>query len=181
MKQRTSMGFLIISFFVCFIVGIVLANQCGVDHFEEYGSLTKYYLISYGEKSYDPIALLLYVCKSRCLHFVLLALSTFLFRKTFVLDLYGAWCGFTYGYFFVLTIGAFGSVGSLVALASIFPQVICYLMLFFGMRSRVTFKLPMKRSERVLEIVMLLLLFILGLLLEVYVNPWILQKVIRWI
>lgn len=180
MKQRTSMGFLIVSFFVCFILGIVLANQCGVDHFEEYGSLTKYYLISYGEKGYDPVALFLHVLQRRGIWFVLLGLTGFLFRKTVVFDLYGTWCGFTYGYFFVLAIGAFGTFGCLIALASIFPQVICYLTLFFGMRSRLTSNLQMKRSERVLEMVILLLLFILGLLLEVYVNPWILQTVIRW-
>ena len=93
--------------------------------------------------------------------------------------LFVAWSGFAYGYFCVISISAFGAKGLLLCLVALFPQFLAYVPAYLGL-----VQLSERRREHVgwrktAAVVFLFVILIVGILLESYINPLILQKLLK--
>lgn len=170
---------LFIDFLAFFLVGIVLANLLGADSFQKNGSLTRYYLKQFQYTQVQPQEMLWHVgCNRLTLFLALLALGT-IPRGKAVHILFVAWSGFAYGYFCVISISAFGVKGLLLCLMALFPQFLLYVPVYLGL-----VRLSERRREHrgwrgLAAVVFLSAALILGILLESYINPLMIQKMLN--
>lgn len=171
---------LFIDFLILFLFGIVLANLLGADSFQKNGSLTRYYLKQFQYAKIQTQELVWHVACNRMTIFAAL-LAFGLFSKTILFHmLFVAWSGFSYGYFCVLAISAFGAKGLMLCVLALFPQFIVYIPVYLGL-----VRLSDRRREntgwrKCAAVTCLLIGLIVGILLESYINPLILQKVLKF-
>lgn len=171
---------LFIDFLACFFIGIVLANLLGVDGFQKNGSLTRYYLKQFQYTTVQPLDLLWHVgCSRLTLFLALLALGT-IPRGKAVHILFVAWSGFAYGYFCVLSIGAFGAKGLLLCLVALVPQFLLYVPAYLGLVRLSERHREHRGWQRLAAVVFLLAALMIGILLEAYINPLIVQKMLSF-
>ena len=170
---------LLIDFLAFFLVGIVLANLLGANTFQQNGSVTRYYLKQFQYTNIESQELLWHVGCNRLALFASLLALTVMVKGKIVHVLFVAWSGFAYGYFCVISISAFGAKGLLLCLVALFPQFLAYVPAYLGL-----VQLSERRREHVgcrkmAAVVFLFVILIVGILLESYINPLILQKVLK--
>lgn len=170
---------LFLDFLVLFLLGIVLANMLSADSFQQNGSLTRYYLKQFQYADIQTQELLWHVGCSRMILFVVLLVVGSLSKTLWFHILFVAWSGFAYGYFCVLTIGAFGAKGLMLCVLALFPQFLAYIPVYLGLVQLAGQQRTRAGWRRFAAIVCLLLGMVGGILLESYINPIILQKVLK--
>ena len=168
-----------VDFLLCFLVGIVLANLLGAESFQKNGTLTRYYLKQFQYADVRSQELLWHVsCNRLLIFFVLLVLGT-IPKGKLVHVLFVAWSGFAYGYFCVLSISAFGIKGLLLCFLALFPQFLAYVPAYLGLVEVSVHRREHGGWKGFAAITVLLLLLLVGILLESYINPSILQKMLK--
>ena len=170
---------LFIGFLACFLIGIVLANMIGADSFRQIGGLTQYYLKQFQYADIQPQELLWHVGCNRLFLFLTLFMLGMIVKGNLVHVLFVAWSGFAYGYFCVLSISALGTKGFLLCLVALFPQFFAYVPAYLGLVQMSGHRRTYTGWRRAAWIILLLLVLIVGILLESYINPLILQKVLK--
>lgn len=170
---------LLIDFLAFFLVGIVLANLLRGNTFQQNGSVTRYYLKQFQYTDIESRELLWHVGCNRLVLFASLLALTVVAKGKIVHVLFVAWSGFAYGYFCVISISAFGAKGLLLCLVALFPQFLAYVPAYLGL-----VQLSERRREHVgwrktAAVVFLFVILIVGILLESYINPLILQKLLK--
>lgn len=174
LKQQMFLDFLL-----CFLAGIVLANLLGSDSFQKNGTLTRYYLKQFQYADIRSPELLWHVSCNRLIIFVALLVLGTIPKGKLVHILFVAWSGFAYGYFCVILLSAFGVKGLILCFLALFPQFLAYVPIYLGL-----VELSMHRREHsgwkgIAAVAFLLLVLVIGILLESYINPSILQKVLK--
>lgn len=170
---------LFIDFLVFFLVGIILANLLGADGFQKNGGLTRYYLKQFQYTDIHPPELLWHVgCNRLTLFFALLVLGT-IPKGKWIHGLFVAWSGFAYGYFCVISITAFGTRGILLCLLALFPQFLAYVPAYLGLVGLSGHRREHAGWKGIMTVLLLLAVLSVGILLESYINPIILQKVLK--
>ena len=168
-----------IIFLVFFLLGIVAANVLSAEDFAQSGSLTRYFLKQFQYTQVNVYEVLWNVCCSRISIFICLLLVGLMRGGKWFYFAFAAWSGFAYGYFCVLAIGAFGSGGLLLCMAALFPQFLFYVPVYLGL---VILCVQQRRKDMWHSLTVYLVLFLLlcvGMLLESYINPMILQKMLK--
>lgn len=178
-RELTIKQHLFIDFLVLFLAGIVLANLLGADSFQKNGSLTRYYLKQFQYAEIQPQELLWHVGSNRLVLFLALLVLGTIPKGKLVHLLFVAWSGFAYGYFCVMSISAFGAKGLFLCFLALFPHFFAYVPAYLGL-----VELSGRRREhtgwrRITAVLFLLTVLFVGILLESYVNPLILQKVLK--
>ena len=169
-----------VDFLLCFLAGIVLANLFGTESFQKNGTLTRYYLKQFQYAEVRSQELLWHVgCNRMTIFLVLLVIGT-ITKGKLVHALFVAWSGFAYGYFCVLSISAFGMKGVLLCLLALFPQFLAYVPVYLGIVEFSVHRREHGGWKGLAAIAVLLLVLILGILLESYINPSILQKMLTF-
>lgn len=169
---------LFIVFLTCFLAGIVTANFLSVESFQKSGSLTRYFLkqFEYTQISYYDV--LWKVGCNRITIFLCLVLAGLMRGGKWFYGVFVAWSGFAYGYFCVLAISAFGSVGLLLCVVALFPQFMIYVPVFVSL-CMLCVQQRRRNLWRDMGVYLLLTLALcMGMLLESYINPMILQKIL---
>lgn len=171
---------LFIDFLIFFLIGIVAANFLGVESFQKNGSLTRYFLKQFQYTQIDSHELLWCVCCNRLCIFLMLAFLCIMTKEKPVHVLFVAWSGFAFGYFCVMSISGFGARGLLLCLIALFPQFLFYVPVYLGL-----VELSVRRREYmawrgIVAGILLLLGLVVGILLESYINPIILQKILKF-
>ena len=174
LKQKLFLDFLIF-----FVLGIVLANLLSVDSFQQNGSLTRFYLKRFQYADIQAQELLWHVGCSRMVLFVVLLVFGLLSKTIWFHTLFVAWSGFAYGYFCVLAIGAFGAKGLLLCVLALFPQFLAYIPVYLGVVQLSVHRRSYPEWQRLAGITCLLVGMAAGILLESYINPIILQKMLK--
>lgn len=169
---------LFLVFLVCFLLGIVTANILIAEGFRESGSLTRYFLKQFQYTQINFCEVLWNVCCNRLWVFLLLLAVEWMRGGRWFYGAFAAWSGFAYGYFCVLAISVFGSGGLLLCVAALFPQFICYIPVYIGL---VMLCVQQRRRDVWRTVAVCLVFFLIwcmGILLESYINPMILQKIL---
>lgn len=178
-RELTTKQQLFIDFLVFFLTGIVLANLLGADNFQKNGNLTRYYLKQFQYAGIQPQELLWHVGSNRLVLFVALFVLGTISKGKIVHLLFVAWCGFAYGYFCVISICAFGAKGLLLCIMALFPQFFAYVPAYLGLMELSGHRREHTGFRQILSVVFLLAVIFVGILLESYANPLLLQKVLK--
>ena len=165
--------------------GIIYGWLFSASYMEQVGFLSDAFLLDYLKKDVDGNHLFGYLLKGRgvSLFSVWLLGSSFLGRILVYLVL--LWSGFSVGLYLMAGLMKRGISGLGFCIAAVFPQMLFYIPAF-GLVLIQSFILSEKREmgrERVLRYGIILfvsfLLLFLGVLMESYVNPSILKKILK--
>ncbi len=178
--QRLSMRqWLAAVFFVSFVAGIFAGNFWGITDFSGGAAESRSYVQQLSDTAVSSHALLWHVCCVRggigAALFVLAALT----RGRCVHSCFVAWNGFAYGYFCVMVIAAFAAKGLLVCAAAVFPQLLAYVPYFLVLVEWSTHRRTREHLRDLFVGLLLTLFLCAGILLESYINPSILQKLLK--
>ncbi len=173
-----------------FLGGILLANLSKKELFTTYGILNTYFLNQYSQHTINCDSLFCHVFLERMKAVCLLAVCGRLIRGPLFAVLVSCLCGATFGYLMVVAIVNLGISGIAVILCGMFPQWLFYLAALAGFAMwQAGGRYPVwKRSgavkmftARTGMLLLPLLLVLLGILAESYVNPVFFGSMLRFL
>lgn len=173
------------SFFGGLLAGIIYGWIFAPGYMEQVGFLSDAFLLDYLKREVDGNELFVYLLKGRgiSLCFIWILGSSFLGGALIYLVL--LWSGFSVGLYLMAGLVKRGIGGLGFCIAAVFPQILFYIPAF-GLVLIQAFVLSGKREmgrERILRYGIILfvcvLLLFLGVLMESYVNPVILKKLLK--
>lgn len=171
----------LLPFLIGFVAGVILMNSGMFLQLEESSLLDEYTL---GRLKYLEIncnTFFVYVLQKRITLLWLLMLFCITTIGLYVLCGYLAWCGFVCGTLLSVAIMRYGIKGILLIVAGTLPHYIfyipaCLLLIKLGQKLH-------ERTQNVLQCGMSFLgihiVVIIGILLESYVNPYIMTKILK--
>lgn len=164
---------------VGFLIGILYENITARKYGVTVEIFQPYYLEQFLNTEISIEKYLLYVARVRFLPFAFLWLLGCLKWKKIFSVITVAWTGFLTGVLFVSAVVLLGVKGLLICVASIFPHILFYGMAY-GMTLIYMFFYP-KKQWNISKTVFVCLMLLIGILLEAYVNPFIVRMMVRWI
>ena len=172
-------GYLILA---AFFAGIIIANLWGSELLVTYGIFNTYFLNQFASANINYDKLLYEILCIRGKEIAALLILEHFWTAKGVLLLSECLLGVSFGILLVVAIANFGAVGPVSVFCGVFPQWLFYLsggLLFFFMQIRKEDGRQGKAGEMVAGYLLCLLLFILGILAEVYINPVLCQQILR--
>lgn len=178
-------------YFAAFLIGILLANLLGAEQLKQYGVFNEYFLKQFLYASVNYNDFLFYVAENRGMIFLLLLLFGVTRFGMPVHFLYIIWNGFSFGIAMVSVIVNFGVKGILVLCAFLLPQYLFYIPLYFMLfffsfhcseamkNDRHTRQLFSKVIWAVFFFGSMVILFIIGIMTESHINPYLIKKIIK--
>lgn len=176
---------------VAFFAGIVLANLMGQELLVTYGILNTYFLeqYKYGTIGYDRLFGQIFLERLKVA--LLLVVAGNLVKGKLLFGITESVMAATFGFLLVAAITNLGMRGMIIVLCALLPQWVVYLTAII-----IYFLFLMKREEspanygrRGIQIrhlseyaviyMLLLLLVLVGILLETYVNPVFLRQILK--
>ena len=192
MKQRS------IAYFLFFFLGIIGINLIGQDWLLTYGSMNQYLFKDFCASMIPYEKYFIHVLYLRLKTVFLLFLLSRMFRMRTIVFLSNCFFSFSIGAFMTMTILENGVMGMFKLLCALLPQGIFYFTAYFiwqmpytrncnyGMemstKSYHTVKYQLRGKRRILRpasYVLIALCLSIGIFLECYVNPYLLEKVIK--
>lgn len=177
-----------------FVAGIFLANLMGREAVSNAGILNDYFVEKFQYTEINGQKLFFYILGERIPLLILL-----LFLTLTTLGMIGGilmlgWQGFSVGFMLSAAIAKYGVKGILLVLGGLFPQYLFYfavyiLYCYFAayLRQRLNRSKMGSNSERgyifgawLIAVVGILLIFIMGIFLESYINPIILKNILKF-
>lgn len=169
-------------FFGSFFLGIVWANLLGSNSKNRFFMLNEYYFQQLKYAKIDCGGLLVYLLENRIPFLILFLLLSFTVAGILVQILFTGYFGASFGFLCVIAITNFGWRGIVYMGGFLFPHYIFYVLFYFLFLKIFQKKkegIPMEQREIAASTGILVLLFVLGLLSESYVNPVFLKKLIQ--
>ncbi len=178
-----------LSFLLCFVLGIFGANllQKGGGGLSGWDG---YWMESLRYQEIGKTELFYFIFSERLPRFLLFLLLSFT-NLSVVLGIgYIGWQGFCVGTLMSSAVMAYGIKGMLLILIGMFPHYILYFLLYFGylwlMRERKSAqRLPQAAGKRRMLFflcgLLFFFLFVTGIFLESYVNPFFVKKYLKFI
>lgn len=181
-------------FFFVFLGGVICANILGIASGKDMGAINSYFMNRYMYADIQGRELFLYLFYERVPKIIVLITLSIGIYGTIVVDGYIGYLGFSIGFLSVISIMNYGISGIALMFGFFFPQWILYgavigiwyyaLHLYKNKRSEKKYQLIGEsiRKQRIRYLICFVLASAVlfgGILLESYVNPYLLQKIIR--
>ncbi|MGF0033757.1 stage II sporulation protein M [Bariatricus sp. SGI.154] len=173
MKIRESRKFLVLFCMVGFFLGIMYANLMSKDYITSMGIFNDFFLNQYSQTEIDVVEYIWYVAKIRITPVILAgALGCTKLRKVVVAVIL-LWTGFSGGMLMTSAVLKMGLKGLILCLVALMPHFVFYiagymiLLWYF-------FTYP-KARWNLSKTVSMVLFIAVGILLECYVNPVLMQ------
>jgi len=171
---------------ISFLGGILFTNLFGKSYVLGIGVLGEYFLINFQYTQINYNRLFLYVFQERLKLFLIIGILGITNIGIPVICGMFMWIGFSGGILLSVAIMKFGLKGIAVCIAGILPHFLIYvpLLLVFADRiidKKLTQKIKYKKenvTRYVLFIIIGMIVLTIGVILESYINPYILKKVI---
>ncbi|MGN1167689.1 MAG: stage II sporulation protein M [Lachnospiraceae bacterium] len=177
MKIRENKKLFVFYYMLGFFAGILYANFQSKDYIASMGIFNEYFLSQYGVADIDVVNYLWYVTKIRVTPVILLsALGSTRIRKAAV-TVFLLWTGFSSGLLITSAVMKMGIKGILLCLIALVPHFAFYIAGYLLLLWYLYFY-PEIRWDTSKTAAFFLFLG-LGILLECYVNPVIMQMFIR--
>ncbi len=188
---------LLLTLIIGLIVGIFLANIIGSSYLSSNASLISgYYMNKYAYLTPDYGRLFVYVFNQRIIPVLYLCLFGMTMFGLVVVYGYVFWYGFSAGMLLSLFSIQYGMRGILFCIIAIMPQYILYIpafVLLIHIVYQLTMELYFKKSYTgknfnskkqiffscFLQLLLIILCMIIGVILETYVNTYLLKKIIN--
>ncbi len=162
-----------------FLIGIIYENIVIKSQGTSIRLFQMYYLKKYSEANVVAEDFLWYAVRTRIAPLIIFCLSVCFKWKKPMAVIYMTWTGFLGGILTVAAIIQLGLKGILLCIAGIFPHILFY-GVSYGILLMYLYSYLENRWNGKKTIIVILMLF-LGILIEVYVNPYLLNLVIRLI
>lgn len=170
---------LLVVFLFGLVAGSLAGNYLTAGGITDQGALTRYYIKQLQYVTPDIHALLWQVGCSRMIVFASVCLFAVLLRGRYVHSCFAAWSGFSYGYFCVLLIRCFAVKGLLIGAAALFPQFLIYVPLWLVLVEWSSHYRLRDYGRNFAVGGLLVIGLVVGILLESYINPPLLQKILK--
>lgn len=177
------------TYLVSFLAGILAANLIGIEQLEQYGILNEYFIRQLLYTSVNYNELFLYVAEHRGVILLLLLFFGITKLGIPVHFIYIGWNGFSFGVAMVSVIAGLGLKGILILCAFLFPQYLFYIPLYLALFAFCVVGRGRRLSYQNLKIpapilflaagILILGLFTIGIMMESYVNPPIMKKILK--
>lgn len=171
-----------------FLVGILFTNIFGKAYILGVGLLGEYFLLHFRYTQINYSRLLSYVFQERIKWFLIVSILGITNIAIPVIGAVFVWLGFSSGVLLSVSILKFGIKGIIICLSAVFPQFLIYIPVYLIysdklLDMKLTNKNTAWRKQRVMQYVLFLLIGVLvmmiGVVLETYVNPIILKQVLQ--
>lgn len=178
--------FFIVLFMIGFLVGILFTNIFGKAYILGVGLLGEYFLLHFKYTQINYNRLLMYVFQERIQLFLVVCILGITNIGIPVIGAFFVWLGFSSGVLLSVGILKFGLKGIMICLSAVFPQFLIYIPVYLlysdklidqKVSGRSTWK-KQKWLQYVLFVVLGILVIAFGAVLETYINPIILKKVL---
>jgi hypothetical protein len=160
-----------------FLFGIIYANLGSKDMIMYSGILSDSFFNQYVQMQVDPKEYIWYVLEMRLLPFGMIAALGCIKRKRIVAVLTLVWTGFLGGMMMSLAVLKMGVKGIILCLIALIPHMIFYIASYVILLWYL-YTWP-KSQWNGTKTVSMLLFLVVGILLETYVNPGLMQAFIR--
>lgn len=169
-------------FFCTFFLGILLANLLQGKSKNRFFMLNEYYLQQFKYTKINTNQFFFYVVENRLPIFALLLLLSFTVVGILTHIVFVSYYGLSFGFLCVMAITNFGWKGFFYVIGFLFPHYLLYLfcyLLFLKIFYRKKEGQHTEQKTMILQIGVVLILFLIGMLLEGYVNPVLLSKILK--
>ena len=175
-------------FFAVFLCGVISANVLGIASGREFGAINEYFINRYLYADICGRELFLYLFYERVPKIFLLLFLSIGIYGTFI-----CYLGFSTGFLAVIAIMNYGIKGVLLMMGFFLPQWIFYVPViaiwYLGLKRYKGIRTECVSADRrgndpiryVILFVIGAVLLLLGIFMESYVNPFLLQKIIRFL
>lgn len=177
---------ILIIFMCAFITGIAVQNLFFSDNLNEAGIFSDYFIQKFKYMPIDNKRLFCYILGQRIPFILIIAVLGATLLGSPAMYLYTVWIGISMGIVLSGAAVKFGFLGILLCAVSSFPHYILYILSFVILFSKIS-RLSEECSyagkqiyiEYVLGMITVFILFFAGMMLESYVNPIILKKMLK--
>lgn len=177
----------------CFIAGIIVANIIDKSKMSGFGFWNSYFVEQFKYARIRPGELFYSILEQRLPGMLLLLLLSATSLGSWAGGIYLAWQGFAAGFLMAVSVVSYGIKGILLFGTALFPQYFLYIPVYIAclylavfFRNRIRAKgvgsgiLHRREGFLFLAICLLFLgVYITGILLESYVNPFLLKKILK--
>lgn len=171
-KDQLLILFLVVGFFMGIIYeNLAAQNQGGFVRIFQAQFLEKYGQIKIISEEY-----LWHVFRVRTISFMIVCLLGMLRWKKILVSSFLVWTGFLGGVLIVTAVIRLGLRGVLICMTGFIPHMFCYFFAY-GMLLVYLYSFPKKQWNTAKTIFVILMLFV-GILLETYVNPFLMKWII---
>lgn len=182
-------------YMISFLLGIIFANWVGKSYIQNVGILSDYFLNRYKYTEINGSTLFLYVLEKRMAGILLIGTLGITFWGIVILFGGVIWFGFSSGLFLSAATMKYGFKGIFISLGCIFPQYLIYIPLcifllsmvysiwvelYYGPKVSNRSKKTRRQlyGEYILLFLLICIVMLVGIMLETYVNPSILKKIL---
>ncbi|MEG0971838.1 MAG: hypothetical protein RSE55_03500 [Lachnospiraceae bacterium] len=170
-----------IIFLVFFVAGIMGANMNKAGTTDKISIMSDYFFSRYEYASVNQKDLMIYIFYQRLPIFAsLLVFGLTSYRMTFFGCAVG-WYGFSVGYFHAISVMRYGIKGLLLTGGLLFPQCVLYFFVFWYLIKVMLQKNKKEKIQTTMAIGILFALYIVGILVENYINPYLLYQIIKFL
>lgn len=189
-KRISRMKCLEYIFFGSFLLGIVFANLCGKENLGQFGIFNTYFLKQFQYAKIQDTDLLAYILETRVPVLIILILSGMTSFWYPLQILFVVWNGGIFGFLCVSGIMNLGAGAILMMGTALFPQYIFYVVMYLILLKTFSqIHAPKevvyggsKESNRLWLLFvsgLVLAIFMIGIMAEAYINPFLMKKVIK--
>ncbi|MCI9082303.1 MAG: hypothetical protein HFI70_08365 [Lachnospiraceae bacterium] len=181
------------AFLGAFAAGIVMANLMGREAVSNAGILNDYFVEKFQYTDINGENLLFYILGERVPLLLMLCLLAFTSLGVIAGNLLLGWQGFSIGFMLSAAVAKYGIKGILLVLGGLFPQYLFYVPVYIlycwltiYLRRRLYQDRQQQGADRryiymagLVASAGLVVIFITGIFLESYINPFILKKILN--
>lgn len=177
MRIQENKKYFVLYCMVGFFAGILYANIFSKDYIISMGILNEYFLNQYSASDINIAEYLWYVARIRFAPVLVLGMLSGTKMRRGIVAAFLLWTGFCGGLLFTSAVMKMGVKGMILCLIALVPQFVFYIAAYLALLWYL-YTYPEIRWNISKTVVCLLLLFV-GILLECYVNPVIMQMFVR--
>lgn len=193
-RRPERLKYLRLAVFLCFVAGILCANLTDRAQLGGFGIWNGYFIEKFKYARIQPLELFYYVLEERLPVFLLLLLFAATNWGILAGGLFLGWQCFAAGFLMASSVAAYGIKGILLIGTAVFPQYLLYIPIyisylylasFWRERARAQILEGKKRQIRDYSLfavlcICMLSVYIAGIFLESYVNPYLLKNVLKF-
>lgn len=191
-EKPAVMGYIRGAVLLCFVIGIIVANIMEKKHLSEFGIWNTYFIEKFKYTHIDSMEIFLYIFEIRMPAILLLVLLIVTEWGTIAAALFLAWQGFAAGFLMAVAIIGYGLKGILLIATAAFPHYFIYIAIYIVyiyladfLKGKIQFR-SYRNGKNIKTIflclivgLLILSVYITGVFLESYVNPYLLRQILK--
>lgn len=199
-RRTDIMKFLCLVLLLCFVAGIITANLMDKEQLGGFMVFHTYFIEKFKYNNIQSAELFFYILKERIPIIVLLLIFAMTNWGTVAGFIFLSWQGYAAGFLMAASVASYGIKGILLIGTAVFPQYLIYIPLYVSyMYLVVFFQKRLENTERRRRggvegirlgqkkellmfwaiAVLIIGIYVTGIFLESYVNPYLLKKILK--